>query len=385
MEPSTILSYYPTYNILDEILFNNGSNKYKKFNIFIDLKNNLQTLYMKHAVENILESTKKSQFIDTSIFSSLISFLAFHKMYAIKRDIEINFFIFFETGQSYYHKNLSKKYKISRRIDDLYGLDKESRDLFYNIIQKNLMLIEKACNKMPNIKVIRLENLEADFIPYYLIRNKYVDNNNDVANITYSNDHDLMQNIKEHSYQFQKTPKGKKIIKQHQVMNSFLKKETNFKDEYLAFSMAILGDPGDDVIGIKGIGPSRLIDILDELITLVGGIENLYENVINNKPIFKNENLNNSNKYINKIIESEINNKVISTNLKLVSFELLSRVIDSPHNTEILKKRELIESVIMDNTISSKESIQKALDMNRVFLESNSLDIVYYKPEGLIL
>ena len=77
MHPSSLLSYYPTYAILDEIV---SYGSYKELNIFIDLKNNLQTTYMKHAVENIVESSKQSRFVDTSVFSSLISFLSFHKL-----------------------------------------------------------------------------------------------------------------------------------------------------------------------------------------------------------------------------------------------------------------------------------------------------------------
>ena len=102
MHPSSLLSYYPTYAILDEIV-NYG--KYKKLNIFIDLKNTLQTTYMEHAIVNIVEQSKQTKFIDSSIFAALMSFLAFHKMYGLKRGVDISFIIFFESGISYYHTN----------------------------------------------------------------------------------------------------------------------------------------------------------------------------------------------------------------------------------------------------------------------------------------
>ena len=69
MHPSSLISYYPTYAILDEIV---SIGSYKHLNIFIDLKNVLQTTYMKHAIENIVESSRSSRYKDTSIFSSLI-------------------------------------------------------------------------------------------------------------------------------------------------------------------------------------------------------------------------------------------------------------------------------------------------------------------------
>jgi len=68
MHPSSLLSFYPTYAILDEIVSYEG---YKKLNIFVDLKNTLQSTYMEHAIVNIVESTKKSTKLDTSVFSSL--------------------------------------------------------------------------------------------------------------------------------------------------------------------------------------------------------------------------------------------------------------------------------------------------------------------------
>ena len=169
MHPSSLLSYYPTYAILDEIA---ALGNYKNLTIFIDLKNCLQTTYMEHAIVNIIESSKKSKFMDTSIFSSMVSFLSFHKIWGLKRGVNVNFIIFFETGHSTYHKNISRKYKISRKIDDLYGLPRQDREMFYNILQSNFQLIENAFNKMPNIKVIKLPRLEADFIPYYLVSRK---------------------------------------------------------------------------------------------------------------------------------------------------------------------------------------------------------------------
>jgi hypothetical protein len=53
---------------------------------------------MEHAIINIIENSKDSRFIDTSIFSSLISFLSFHKIYGMKRGIDINFTIFLKVA-----------------------------------------------------------------------------------------------------------------------------------------------------------------------------------------------------------------------------------------------------------------------------------------------
>jgi 5'-3' exonuclease len=319
-----------------------------------------------------------SNYINTAVFESLLSFLSFHRLYAVKRKININFYIFFETGRSSYHTNISKKYKISRKIDDLYGLEREKRELFAEIVQKNLQLIDKACNLMPGIKIIRVPNLEADFIPYYLLRNSLVSDSPNVAHVIYSNDHDLYQCVGDNAYVFCKTGKKKRIIKKNEVMNEYLKFKNNFPDKYFPLVMAIVGDPGDDVDGISGIGPKRAAGLLDELVSLAGGIEKLYDDVFNSRPIFQFGDSTFKNKYINQIVDQETKNSLISNNLRLVSFELLSRELDNPSTTEMIEKREFILSILRGNKQARLESMKKALEMNRVFVDKDILEVIYY-------
>jgi len=375
MHPSSILSYYPTYSILDEIL---SYSDYDTLNLYLDLKNNLQSLYMQHAIINLVESTLKSNYINTAVFESLLSFLWFHKLYSVKRKVNINFYIFFETGKSYYHTNISKKYKISRQIDDLYGLERDKRELFAEIVQKNFQLIDRACNLMPNIKIIRIPNLETDFIPYYLIRNSLVDTSPNVVHVVYSNDHDLFQCVNDNVYIFCKTGRRKRIIKKNEVMTRYLKFKNNFPDEYLPLAMAIVGDTGDDVDGIPGIGQKRVASLLDEIVKLVGGMEKLYDDVFNCRPIFQFGDLKFKNKYINQIIEQEEKKSLISNNLKLVSFELLSREVDEPTTTEMIEKRKRILQILENDSRARLESMKKALEMNRVFIDKDILEVIYY-------
>lgn len=373
--PSSLLSYYPTYSILDEVL---TIGKYDTLNLYFDLKNNLQSLYMQHAILEIVENTLTSNFTDSSIFESVMQFLSFHKIYAANRNIKINFYIFLESGRSSYHLNISKKYKISRRIDDLYGLDREKRDLFFSILQKNFMLLEKACNKMPNIKIIRLQNLEADFIPYYLITRNLVDTSKNVGHIVYSNDHDMLQCLQEHVFVYVKVPKVKKLVKKDESLRSYLKFENKYPDEYLPLVMAIIGDSGDNVDGIKGIGGKTVEKIIEEVVQLVGGIQNLYQNVIKGTTIFNSDLTSHPNKYINTIIQKELSEKIISNNLKLVSFEVLSRFIDSPVSTEMVEKRKTIETILNENEIIELQVMKGALERSRVYLMEGTLDNIYY-------
>jgi hypothetical protein len=374
MHPSSLLSYYPTYAILDEIV---SFNNYKKLNIFIDLKNTLQTTYMEHAIVNIVESSKNTKYIDTSIFSSVVSFLSFHKIYGMKRGIDIEFIIFFESGKSSYHKNISKKYKISRQIDDLYGLDRADRELFFSVLMANFQLVESALNQMPSVRVIRLPTLEADFIPYYLLSRGYVPVDGSVGNITYSNDHDLWQVAADHSYIYSKSAKSRKIIKAGSIMKLLLKRDNTIPDIYAPLGMAVLGDPGDDIDGIKGVGPAGFLEIFDQLVALTGTMKDIYKNLQNNQDLFKTVPANIVNKKLEKVVDQETKTKVLSKAIKLISFELLSRELDDPSTTEMLDKRKLIEQRMSEKEVVPLESMKTALIKNGVYLEESSIDFLY--------
>jgi len=375
MHPSSLLSYYPTYAILDEIA---SYGNYRTLNIFIDLKNAMQTTYMEHAIVNIVEASKKSNHLDTSVFSSLISFLSFHKIYGMKRGINTNFVIFFESGQSFYHKNIDKNYKISRRIDDLYGLDREDRELFFSVLQANYQLVEGACNKMPGLKVIRLPNLEADFVPYYAITRDLVKKGNGVGNVVYSNDHDLWQCLRDDVFIYSKAAKFKRIHKHGKVMTMFLKKEVDIPDEYLTLAMAVIGDPGDDVTGVKGIGPAGFIQAFKELVALTGNMDIIHDKIENRQPLIDPIPQSIVNKKLRLIVDAEVKNQTISKNLQLVSFEHISRALDNPIKTEMIDKRKIIEKqFISDRQVFPLESMKKALVKNGVFLEESSIDFLY--------
>jgi len=374
MHPSSLLSYYPSYALLDEIL---AKNSYKKMTIYIDLKNALQTVYMEHAIINILEQSKRAKHFDTSIFSSLVSFLSFHRIYGHKRGVDINFIVFFESGHSVYHKNISKTYKISRRIDDLYGLDRIDKELFYKILHANFQLIENAFNKMPNTKVIRLNKLEADFIPYYLLSRNMVEYDGSRVHVIYSNDHDLWQCATEHSYIFSKAGKSKKIIKQGEIMSLMLKKPNRIPDIFLPLAMSVIGDTGDDVEGVKDIGPARFLQIFPDLIEMTGSMGKIYEKVRKGEALLDPVPQNFKNKYLKDVVDAELNNKTISNNLKLVSFELISREVDDPSSVEMVDRKKHIQKIMDSNESAPLDSMKKALEMSGVYLEESSIDFLY--------
>lgn len=367
---NNLIAYYPNYSFLDGIL---SYSNYQNLNLYIDIRNILQPLYFETSVKSLVYTTKMAKYIDSSIFASFLNFLSFHKKYAIKRGISINFYAFFEIGKSYYHKNIDSNYKISRKIDDLFGLDKVDKDLFVSIVQNNLRLIEKAMNKVPNVKIFKLENFEADFIPYYLIKNSLVPMQ-DTCHIIYSNDHDMYQIIDTDVYQFIKSKQDRKVIKKGDIMSTYLKYKVDIPDEYFPLIMAVLGDKNDDVPKVKSIGPKTIPKIIDGLIECVGGMDNLYQNVLNKKPIFIK---NSDDKIISKIIEEEKTTSIISKNLRLISFKIISEVFKDPPNTEIIAKRNYVTGVLNNDNFTESNTMYKALRKGNVEILEEDINILF--------
>jgi 5'-3' exonuclease len=142
--------------------------------------------------------------------------------------------------------------------------------------------------------------------------------------------------------------------------------------------MSVIGDPGDDVTGVKGIGPAKFLEIFEQLISMIGTMNQLYDNVENNRPIFNFIPKSIQNKHLRKVVDEEVANNIISKNLKLVSFELISRALDNPSTTEMIDKRKIIEDVFStERETSTVEGMKRGLEMLGVFLEEASLDFLY--------
>lgn len=374
---SILLSYYPTYYVLDEGLSINNS---KDMNIFIDLKNNLQPIYLENVARLLVESTIKINRIDTSIFESFLEFIAWHRKYAIMKKINLKFFIFFESGQSHYHINLDDKYKANRHINDYLNLGIEKRELFKRILNANLLLIKEFCNQIPDIFIFGLEHFEADFIPYYLISRKDIDEDEKSINLIYTNDHDILQvlSLGKNNLIYRKIQKHKKLIKKGFGVAEYLKdnslRKLNIDEDFIPLIISIIGDKGDNIYGIKKLGEKTLIKVLPELIEMIDDIDNLYEKIELNKNIF--EDFNTDNKILNIIFDNE---KIVKKNLQMTSFELISRFVDysSNHIAKEIKKQ--ISEVLDNKNIIEKNEFLQILQENRIDFMEDAIDLIYHE------
>jgi 5'-3' exonuclease len=142
------------------------------------------------------------------------------------------------------------------------------------------------------------------------------------------------------------------------TVNTYLKYDKDYPDDYLSIFMAIMGDGSDDVPGIKGLGAKRTEELIEEVITAGGSVEEMRNNSICGKSLFSIAPEKMQNKNMIKVLESE---EIISRNLKLVDFEVISSIIDDPPNTEILAKRKSIEDVFNNKKEFDKDSLLLAL------------------------
>jgi hypothetical protein len=171
-----------------------------------------------------------------------------------------------------YHRKLYSKYKANRKISKLKVNGDHLEDI-EAIIDKNIEILEKGFNAIPNCYYFHLVHLESDFIPHFVIKHLELDKDPSTCNIILSNDKDLLQTVSRNSIQILFDKKSKEYIPvtYGDIREGFVKfrgvtKTTNMvlNPLSLPFILATLGDPEDGVPGIKGIGKVALNDFLEE-------------------------------------------------------------------------------------------------------------------------
>jgi len=341
---SQIMSYYPKYVYLDDVL--SLSNK-KNLNIYIDLKGCMQSLFQEWAVKYILNSSTGANVVDTCIFASVMEFIAFHKKYAKKRNISVKQYFFLESGKSQYHLDIYKDYKSNRKTGEFFGLDDCQREMFYKVLDKNYHVIDRVCNKIPDVSVFRLMYLEADFLPHFLMNNvlpkEDVDNS---VNIIYSSDKDMTQCLDSNNkFQFCKNSSCVKMIQGKDIFKHVFKVDIDVDkpSDWFCLALAVVGDVGDGFKGISGIGALTLAKVFSQLITICGGsMEKIYDNISKKNSIFDKSYVPNNNS-LKKIIENE---DIVVRNLKLLSFKMLSDHVEGGFPTHMIDiKNQIVENV----------------------------------------
>jgi len=363
-----MMTYYPKYAYLDSVI---DFNKKPNINIFVDVKGCCTSMYSEWCVRHVLESSKCDRHINLDMFSSLLYFIAFHKKYAARHDFKFNIIFFMEQGKSKYHLNIYKDYKSNRLNSDFFGLDLESRERFFQILDKNYGLCEYVINRIPNCSFYCLKYCEADFIPYYIMKNKFSDEYmNDSINIVYSRDKDMLQCLEfKNTYQFYKASykDQSRMISEDDLYKHFVKNEecTSIKNgaKWFPLLLALGGDNADGVPGIKGLGAKTLWKNIDLIMKAYK-----YDPDVMYKRTMEGENLlmesweHNSTETTKKIFG---NPEILKRNMKLVSYRALSDYVDGGFPLHAVETKQYIDKIwnfdkklsgpnVLWNTLKSK-------------------------------
>lgn len=382
--PSQIFSYYPKYEYLDNTL--SISNR-KKLKLYIDVKGCATSLFQEWAVKSIVNNSQYNQ-VDTSLFAAILQFIAYHKEYAIKRDIDLDMYFFMESGKSSYHYDIYKDYKANRKSSDLFGLDEKSKDLFFGVLDTNYTVLEKVVNKIPNCCFIRLKYLEADFVPYYLLNYglSYVDIN-DSVHIIYSNDKDMYQCLtRPNIYQFCRSYKTVRMMTGDDIYQNWIHMDikTDQPAAWFPIVLAIIGDSADGYSGVNRIGPAKVRDSFSEIQRMCGNsISEVYNNIRHKQPIFKCE----PDSKCSSAVKIYKDQDLVIRNIKLASYQLICDAMEEGYPDYMGDRRKQIYQIINnDNKVTAGRILSEALNragllgilddrtINNLFLERKQLE-----------
>lgn len=265
-----IISCYPKYNELDTLISNYG--KAKRLNLFLDLKNSLGLLYVKNFTENMMGITENTDKPNSMVFISWLDWISYHYRYFMQKGIDFNIYTFADVGEYQYHKSIYKGYKSKRSITKKRTTsDICENDDLHKVVLKNIETIMKATRKFYHTYGTYLSFCESDFVPEYFIKNRYSSEDN--LNIIYSSDRDMIQTLKYHNtVLFMRKSNGtKEYLNYNTWINNIFDDDKHrelFKDipvENYIYLKSIMGDLGDDISGIGGMGPIKAAAFIDSM------------------------------------------------------------------------------------------------------------------------
>jgi 5'-3' exonuclease len=379
----SIINLYPNNDISDIIKKNN----YKKIHLYVDIKNVARCLFIPDVMLEII-SNKSEKYVDSTIFQSFLYFSSAWKSYADYLNLDIKIFYCTDDGESFFHKKIYKDYKLNREIGNVNMPD--YYDDFTKIKRMNIAISEKIINKIPNNYFFRLQFLESDFLPYYLITREYKDETN-TLHLVLSGDKDLYQCINnKDTYIIFKNNTDQFLFDSDKCMMKFFKileastksKEKalynlrTFDTQYFDLALSITGDAVDYVPGIPSLGPVRALGVLsdnDFVNKYFGDHEGIIDRLLKKENILLSQEKTND-KYQNLVIENE---NILDTSFKLVSFEYLSRVFEGNLHLRLQEKYDYLY-----DTLENEDKY----DNGDVFIkELNFLDLKLSKDDMKIL
>jgi 5'-3' exonuclease len=373
-----------------------------KLNLYIDLKNAAVGLFIPNVVQEICENSQSMQNgMDSTILQSILYTISKWKQWAYNLKIDINIFLCSDQGRSNYHKNIIKEYKSNRRITNhTLALYEEAIN---KIKEKNFNLAEEICNRIHNVYFLSLNFIEGDFIPHYLISRYFKDEQN-TLHVLASNDKDHHQTLcLENTMMFSKKTKEKRFWEKNNILLYFtdyhketdpvkktniLSQITNIEPEYTSLLLSFCGDSCDNVPGVKGIGPKKVVQMFSNKENVKKYIGENIEEVINRvssggyvikdsedfKPNIENINIKKKKTKTKEEREFDLwklaydNNEILTNAFKVINYELLCNWLEEADNLTKMKNINYIKDKINKtdiDIISSQNDINKFINLTK--------------------
>lgn len=383
--PHALISSYP-YKIINDVI---NESKPSELYVYIDLKNVLTSIFIEDVVNEIVFNSQTMTNVDSSIFQSILCAISSWKQYAIRKGLKIKIFISTDIGKTCYHRSIYKDYKKSR---DIVNTSSQINGRFIkNIRDKNFLVAELICNKIPNVYFFCLKYLESDFLPYYLITRKFLEDEN-ILHIICSNDKDLFQILTlPNTIQSYKIKNTNTVLSRLSMLKKFtnvnklsiknraskLDKLSHIDPKYITAMMAVKGDAGDDVPGVKGIGPAALIDLFsanDVVNNIIGSPEDLDNRIANNGKFFREDQIG-IGRLPKRWRDVFLHNDLITMSYKLISFEALCNWLEKKDMTE---KTDYINYI---NKLLTKEDIKMIPSPDSFKLSLSNIEDLYLTNE----
>lgn len=167
-----------------------------------------------------------------------------------------------DQGSSSYRKTIYPEYKQNRKekYETQTEEEREKFERFFNAWEECLLILEQE------FTLVRFPGVEADDIAGYIVRNKEKFNLEQIWLASSDKDWDLLvqSGVNRFSY----------VTRKETTVDNWSEHHDCNREDYV-FLKAIMGDSGDNIKGVQGIGPKRGL----ELITKYGSVYDIMDSI----------------------------------------------------------------------------------------------------------
>lgn len=370
-----LFSMNPCVNILDNI-----SPEIDTIHFYIDLKNSSTMLFIEDYLQEIVYNTKKMNKPDSSILQSLLYTIYQWKQFFKSKNLKYKIFFCNDYGESTYHTEIYKDYKSNRKYRKNIFLQEIAEDV-ENIKHANWKLAKMIINSSDDTYFMELQNLESDFIPYYLITRKYNKMNN-IYHIISSSDKDHYQilnipntvmfsrrsnetTIYDKNTYLSKYIKPSKNTKNINTQSQYIELMSKFNPDYINILMSFCGDSSDSIPGLPKIGEKTAIKMLtnhDITSVLLGNINDIEQRIFDGQLL-----LNKCSKTFYETLDSNWKlaydyNKLVTNSYKMISYESLCKNLEKQNSENKRENLKILNDFEQKTNFNSIEKKQKILE-----------------------